>query len=715
MGENANSKRIRFGIFELDPRTRELRRNGVLVKLQDQPFEVLLALIEKQGELVSREDLEKRIWPGDTFVDFEVGLSRAVNKLREALGDTANNPRFVQTLPKRGYRFLAPVDGGKRIPTMAEPATPKKFRPSWRFAALAGLPLAVVGGLLIWQRTFPPSATPRVSVLTAFPGIETQPSFSPDGLQVAFVWDGGPDQNNRDIYVKLHQDVHALRLTTDPAIDSSPAWAPDGTRVAFLRSAPGRMPAVYLISPLGGDEQKIADLPRLASPPGGHARAISDLPRTLGENLSWSPDGKWLTLASLAEGAAGIYLLSVGGGDLRRLTTPKAPALDRHPVISPDGSRLAYAHCIIRYSCDIYLMELGPTYAPQGPARRVTTQGFFINGMTWAGDSVIYGGAIAWGVLTYLWRVKPGQRSPPERLDIAGIHAMIPAFTPKGKRLGFVTFRRDYDIWRSHPNGSQAPLITSSLDDANPQYSPDGKRIVFSTSRSGDAYRIWIANADGSNQTQLVYRLGRSEGSPKWSPDGRWIAFDSLRPDGTQDIWVIGVDGGQLRPFHLGPHENGLPSWSRDGKWIYFASDRSGRSEVWRVPHDGGPDEQVTKDGGYFALESTDGKTLFYTKAQTGPIFSRTLAGGPERRVVDYAGMCRDFAVFNDGIYYGGRVEDGRTPLFFHQFSDGTNRLIAKVAGDVLNGLTVSPDRKAILYCVRVASGSDLMVIENFR
>ncbi len=695
---DANNGQIRFGVFELDTRSRELRRNGVLVKLQDQPFLVLLALIERPGELVSREELHKRVWPDDTFVDYEVGLSRSVNKLREALGDTAENPRFVQTLPKRGYRFIAPVDGGERVSPPAEPLIPRKTRPRWWLAAMAVLPLAAVGGWLLWQRSVVPSPAPRVKVLTSYPGFESQPALSSDGSKVAFVW-SGPASDNADIYVKLVGSENPLRLTTDPASDVGPSWSPDGKRIAFLRFATGRIPAVHLISPIGGDEQKVADVPDAGGYP-----------------LSWSPDGKWLTFAKFSGDSAGVYLLPVDGGAPRRVTFPKPPAYDSYPVISPDGRRLAYAGCTRTFSCDLYIMELDSAYAPQGQPRRITQQQISMMGIAWAGDSLVYSGSFSWGLLHYLWRVKADGASAPQRLDIAGVYASDPTVSRISNRLAFARFVKNYDIWRCQIGGSQAPLITSTLHEGNPQFSPDGKRIAFGTSRSGEEFNIWVAEADGSNPVQLVHQLGRSEGSPKWSPDGRWIAFDSLRPDGYQDIFVIDATGGHPRRLDLGLHENGVPSWSRDGKWIYFFSDRTGRNEIWKVPSAGGHVEQVTENGGSFALESTDGKTLFYTRGPYGtPLFARPVNGGPERKVLDYTGRCRDFVVFEDGIYYCGQREREQTPLLFHQFSSGASRLVTTVDGFLVNGLTVSPDRKSILFARSGVNGADLMLIENFR
>src|SRR5499427_4496909 len=110
MPKDAANGVIRFGIFDVDLRAGQLRRNGLKVRLQEQPFQVLAMLLERPGEVVTREDLHARLWPADTFVDFDHGLNAAVKRLRDALGDSAENPRFVETLARRGYRFLAPVD-----------------------------------------------------------------------------------------------------------------------------------------------------------------------------------------------------------------------------------------------------------------------------------------------------------------------------------------------------------------------------------------------------------------------------------------------------------------------------------------------------------------------------------------------------------------------------------------------------------------------------
>jgi hypothetical protein len=188
-----------------------------------------------------------------------------------------------------------------------------------------------------------------------------------------------------------------------------------------------------------------------------------------------------------------------------------------------------------------------------------------------------------------------------------------------------------------------------------------------------------------------------------------------LQQDGHSAIYAIHAAGGSPRRITSGPFDERTPFWSHDGNWIYFRSYRTGSNEIWRVPFTGGQSEQVTTRGGFTAYESVDGKSLFYTKAGHGPLFARQLSGGDEREVLPYISY-RAFSPVVDGIYYIGRRSDaGYYPLEFFQFSSAASKLLAKIEGGLQIGLSVSPDRKTILFTKTVSVGADLMMIENFR
>jgi len=252
------------------------------------------------------------------------------------------------------------------------------------------------------------------------------------------------------------------------------------------------------------------------------------------------------------------------------------------------------------------------------------------------------------------------------------------------------------------------------MRDFNPQFSPDGTNIAFASDRSGDAVEIWLARADGSGLVQMTSLLGRHQGTPRWSPDGRWIAFDSERSDGRWEIYAVDASGGRPRRIVPDASDAHAPSWSRDGKWVYFRSDRTGRTEIWRVPFAGGPLERVTASGGFVAFESADGKILFYIKFGSSPLFAKPLSGGPERQVLPWISE-RAFVPVEDGIYYiGRRGDDRKWPLEFFQFSSNTSRLLTRIEGFPDIGLSVSPDRKTILFSKSVSNGANLMMIEDF-
>ena len=247
---------IRFGPFTFDGRSGELRNGATRLRVPDQSLAILQALLEHPGELVTREALRDRLWGPDTFVDFEAGLNAAVRRLREALNDSADTPRYVETLPRRGYRFIAPVDVVSTglpaplpavAPADASPAAPaepvqgRRLRVGKVLLALFALALLGAAG---WAGLRPENAAPAESAarpfpITRFPGLELEPALSPAGNLVAFAWDG-PKEDNFDIYVRSIDGRSHLQLTTDPSPDHAPAWSPDGQRIAFIRVVAGR-------------------------------------------------------------------------------------------------------------------------------------------------------------------------------------------------------------------------------------------------------------------------------------------------------------------------------------------------------------------------------------------------------------------------------------------------------------------------------------------
>ncbi len=251
-----------------------------------------------------------------------------------------------------------------------------------------------------------------------------------------------------------------------------------------------------------------------------------------------------------------------------------------------------------------------------------------------------------------------------------------------------------------------------------PEYSPDGKRIVFASDRMG-SFDIWVCDSEGFNPVQLTFDF--KAGSPRWSPDGQRIAFDSFKEAGHSEIYVVNADGGLLRRLTTGNVPSVMPTWSRDGRWIYFCSEGSERSEVWKMPSEGGPPIQVTKSGGRLAFESPDRKFIFYGGRQGGGVWRVSADGGEETRVIDHFGW-KNWVVLNQGIYL---LNPATTPLPAIEFFSFAKRPVERVAvlpREVLpifnSGNTVfsiSPDGGWIIYARADRSESEIDLVENFR
>ena len=711
----------RFADVEIDFQNLRLTVGSEIRALEPKSFRLLLFLVRNRGRAIPKDEILTAVW-ADTFVS-DNSLAKAVAQVRKALDDDPKAPRFIETVPSVGYRFVAevtedigqvavpaePMPGPPAAPSAVALPTAPRPRRFWLWVTVAATILLLVNGALwfLKLRTAPLSPQ-RLVPVTTYAGSERYPSFSPDGRQVAFYWDGEKG-GNPGIYVKLLGDTNALRLTHGQ--DAFPAWSPDGRRIAFVRGAitetaragrisPGH--GIYMVSALGGAERKLLDI------------------ETAGQ-ISWSADGKWLALARRdppnpsRPGApfSAIFILSPEGGEPRRVSSPRE-AFDIAPAFSPDGQRLAWAECphLNRFSCDIYVQALGKDAAPAGSPRQVTRQAAEIYGISWSRDgrSLTYSAAHTLHT-PYLWRVDIDGQQAPQRLEVAGPMAFAPSVSPVANRLVFEKSVVDVDIWRWRASTGMEPLIVSSLSEYTPKYSPEGTRIAFCSDRAGEGTEIWIAQADGSGPVQLTNGPGRNQGSPQWSPDGRWIAFDSEGQDGHFEIYVIEPGGGSPRKVTSEVWNTFMPFWGPDGKWIYFLGTHS---QIWRAPVAGGRAEQVTTQGGAIGHVSADGAQLFYQKLRANALFARPLTGGEEQQVLPDVHM-RGFFPVSGGIYYIGRITDeGFYPLEFYQFSTKTSRLLEKVSGQVDQGLSVSPDGKSVIFSRSVHTGSDLMMIENY-
>ena len=571
-----------------------------------------------------------------SYGDPEHGLNAAVNRLRETLGDSATEPKYIETVPGRGYRFIAALDLPV-VPPVPEPPepepTPEPPRSRWwkRKATIAVASFLVAVGLL--YRLVAPYIERllrqnelrqlRVVPLTALPGYVWYPTFSPDGSQIAFLWYDKTHPKDGGLYVKVIGTDRPVRLAPDV---TSAAWSPDGKNIAICRGFGDVNRAISLISPLGGTEREITSI------------GCATVNRAI--NLSWSPDGKQLAFLSQGgEGSIRLFVVSLDTLEPTQVKTDcKAAML---PAFSPRGDSLAWACADKPNSVPVYL-----THLSDGRVSELVRSAEGFEGLVWSQD----GRRIVFSSSGDLWEVTLSRPSRPEKLPF-GHDAADLAVSFTGHRLAYQQIHENWNIWRldlSQPQAKAEKVVASSRAQTSPNYSPDGTKIAFASNRSGN-WEVWVSDSDGSNALQLSSFGPWLTGTPRWSPDGRLIAFDSRVGDDVANIYLVDPRGGVPHKLDIDVRGTNEPSWSHDGKWIYFAS-RENR-KIWKVASTGGHAVQIAKHLGHLPSESPDGKYVYFSSVE-GQLWRVAIDGSGEQPVQGMPQMSRDdaWSPFGSGI-----------------------------------------------------------------
>ena len=719
--QNGHSQTLHFGAFDIDLRTQELRKHGTRIKLPRQSFQILHMLLERPGELVTREELQKILWPSDTFVDFDHGLNNAVKRIRAAIGDSADAPRWIETLPRLGYRFIGAVEPKNGHATEAAPLLiasspasnpastaalqPRKSQWLWPLGIVA-LTL-VVGGAGIGYRSHArwlAAGTLAISPFTSYPGFEFSPTFSPDGNQIAFAWTGGDQSELYDLYVKVVGTETPVQLTHSPAASLVPAWSPDGRFIAFHRSgvASKSQSGLFLIPVVGGPERKLLSLPFAEHMKEG--------------GLAWSSDSKWVIFPEPEEKEFHLQLVALNIETLeqRRLHKPSDDcAAEGLPAISPDGQSLAFT-CMFDFGLSGLYVQPWPT----GSAREILRAKGVFEGLSWASD----GRSLIYTLDTDLWRIPLHHGATPERLWF-GQNALGAVVARSGSRLAFTHVQTSADIWRIPLTPSKGDvnravrLAPSELTQQGAQYSPDGKRVAFESTRSGTP-EVWVCDADGTDLVKLTSFGGPLTGTPRWSPDNRFIVLDS-RASGKAELYVVSADGGTPHLLPTLPSGGSVPFWSHDGAVIYFASEIDGVPQLFKMPARGGPPVQLTRRGGLVSRESPDGKHLYYLRPSGGAeIWTVGTDGSNEKRVEGLPVFkWPAWDLTQNGIYYYDMIPGSHSISFF----DFATRQIHEVIqtpgrpAPFASNVSISPDGKDLLYTQVGRNTADIVLVDNFR
>jgi Tol biopolymer transport system component/DNA-binding winged helix-turn-helix (wHTH) protein len=610
-----------FDDVRVDPRAFRVWKAGHPVALEPKAFEVLLVLVQNPGRLIEKSELLEKVWP-DAVVT-ESAMTRVIADLRKALGDAAREARYIETVPTKGYRFIADV---RKVPDEApaspsppdrEPVSaPRQLPPRlfWFSAGAVGLVVLFVG-LRAARRPAVPAAVPAAAPagarqLSDSLGLDQFPSFSPDGAEIAYCSDRG---GGFEIFVRqLAAGGREIQITADGRDNFEPAWSPDGRQIAY--ASRGR-PGIWLVPALGGMPRRLTEF---------------------GSRPAWSPDGTTLAFQSAAptdvldagQAAAphsSLFLVPATGGTPVPLTRPGSPEGGHGaPAFSPDGKTIVFSTSSPQ---DSALWSVSPL---DGSLQRISRERsaprifYFETAYSPRGDWIYFTAISGSWLNATLWRAHVPSTagepwSEPQRVVSAGTTSLRQiAISRDGSSLAYAGLSFVDNIWSvpidprtAAPVGAPVLLTRAAgYHNSDPAFSPDGSHIAFTSSRTGTRRDVFAMDADGQNTRQLTDDPAGSFHA-EWFPDGERIAFLRIR-DGSaalQSMTLADRSEKRLLPVNA---ELASPRLSPDGRLLTFTSRTTGVLNVWVVPLDGGAPRQVTfdREGAGWACWSPDGKFL---------------------------------------------------------------------------------------------------------
>lgn len=696
---------LRIGDWTFDPESHRLWRAGSAdLRLEPRLARLLRRLVEARGRVVRREELLDEVWEG-TVVG-EEALTQAVSLLRRALGDGAGRQRYVQTIPKKGYRlapdlFTPEADGPWREPTAAAAAQPAATAAPprallWRGYAL-GFTALLVGALaaaLVWYAQARDARSPAPSspdAVTALPGRESQPRLSPDGRRVAFVWNG-PDRAVFDLYTIALGDAVPRRLTATPELELSPAWSPDGRRLAFARVG-AETCEILVLTPATGRERRVSrcgvgSFPELDWAPSGDRLAVSDTSR---------PPGSYV-----------LSLLDLHSGTRRPLTSPIEGLGDRSPAFSPDGRELAFVRTTVVSASRLLVIP-----AEGGTPRRLPTVGQGIAGAAWeaSGRSLIFAADRA-GELG-LWRTWL-DGGPPRWL---GVPVGAPVRPSTARRDGVMVFeqqRFDSDLWSLEPGTGGPPRrwADSTRWDHQPSVSPDGSRVAFVSSRTGQP-EVWVADADGGRPRRLTHLRSDRVLLPRWSPDGGRVLFASGKGDEVA-LYVAAVSGGEVERLSDPVNRSLAGAWTADGTGILFVSDRDGGWGVWRMDAGGGVPRPLLAVPAGALWAHPRGAGFYFSRIDEAGIWHLPAEGGEPVRVTRrlHPGDWANWTVTDAEVVFLDRTAAGGAVLHAVDVASGRERTVASLPmAEDDHGVALSPATGRVLFSRADREESDILIV----
>ena len=658
MEEAVRSPRlVRFGTFEVDLPAGEMRKSGVKLKLTGQPFQVLTILLERPGEVVTREELQKRLWP-DTFVDVDHNLNTAINKIREVLGDSAESPRFVETLPRRGYRFVAPAEGTQAAEVPAGSRVRQESRMPWvRRTSILFVVLALLAavGSFIYRRLQPPASLAQRTLtrLTFDDGLQIGATWSPDGRFIAYSSNRG---GKFDIWVQQVSGGDPVQITKGPGHNWQPEWSPDGKFIAY-RSENGDG-GLFVIPALGGE---------------GLARKIA----SFGYYPRWSPDSSQILFQTTPLTVSNkFYIANLSGSPphevLRGLFPDSVVAVSA--AWHPDGERITvWAWDSVPAPIPTFWTAPivgGVAVRTEIPAELMRQVGVMSRREWWTTDF-----KFSWapsGKAIYFERTSRAARNiwrlsvDPQTLRAGAIERLTTspgldtefslsadgkklAFTGESKRIRGWLF--PFDATRGRVSGSGHAVTSPGTDVWLPSLSRDGKKLAFSGDRGGNLELRETSLPDGS-EVPMVADDFYSRYYPQWSPDGAYLAYAREKPSGEGQLMLWSRQSRTEEPLTTSSQTyRDVFDWSVDGKRLLISQGNgaTGHPDLWLLPVAAKPDaeaaeQKVTSSPAYDLYQgrfSPHGRWIIFeawrqqSSTQESTLYVMAAAGGPWIRITD--------------------------------------------------------------------------------
>lgn len=695
-----NSLIFKFDSFEVDPASFQLMRNGIAVAVEPKALQLLIFMLENRGRLLTKQELLEAVWGSSSVT--ENALAREIALLRRVLGDSIKEPKYIATVPTRGYRFVAEVaeaaeeQSSSERPAPTVTANPQMRRVHSRIIVTAVVILLVLGGVLSFRFFHHPQARLlantgeqiEVDQLTESNGLDVFPNFSPDGRSIAY----SSDRTGAfEIYLRqLGPDGGEVQLTHDGG-NMEPAWSPDGQWIAYHSAKAG---GIWIIPAFGGTSRRLANFgshpawsrdsgkiafasgiigaiteTELGTTPDStiwtvnvHDGNLSQLTHRTGNTLQtfgdsspqWSPDDRRILFATNGR----IWTVDASGNDARPVL-PDRFAYD--PVFSSDGQHI-YFLSLDSEGSSIWEVPVSQAGSATSRAMKVYSAGpGTLHYLTNSGPNLAFGVVNTQDNLYSVHLSRNGQSGEPFALTHdTRLRKTRPVFSPDSSMIAFLVTQKGQEgqVWTVSIDGSNAQKLPGDV----PAFDPDwcnADSLCYWTHDNRNVAHLWRWSAR-TKGLEDVFQTNERMSAIQLSSDGQLAAYHRT-DNGQVNVWTLSLSDGHAKQLSLQPHIKGFPVWSHDGKFLAVEVVDGVNTQIAVIPKAGGPLVSLTHDAGqnWPASWSTDDKEVAFAGFRNGiwNVFAVSRDSGKERQLTHYTHA-------NTFVRYPDWSPDGRNVVY---------------------------------------------------